>query len=405
MKKSKIALFVLAIVLRVLVAGLLFHPDIKTYNFQASFLKQGVINIYSYLKENKSTLSLKDEFVYFPLTYFVVGGYQIAASPLLGSGFNAWLNNASSSSVVTNPNIFKYLVVLKLPYLVVDILIAYLLLNYFDDKKKGEKAATIWLFNPFTIILIYAFSNIDLYAVLLTLVAFLFIKKKKLLQAAVFLGLASCFKLYPLLFTPFLMLKGRDLKEKLLVCLIPILILGIVVLPFWSPAFIQSALISGLTTRIFSPGFSIGFNESIIVGLLLLSVLFFYGWLIDGKLKLFNYWIVFLLLIFSFSHFHIVWLLWVAPFIVILVVKKPALSWPLFLWATLAVVIPVFYQDRSMTISLFRTYSTWYDLLPTPFAVLEKFYDPYNFQSILHSLLAGSTLIIAYKIFRKGTLE
>ena len=398
-------LLLIAIVLRLLVSAFLFHPDIKTYNFQASFLKKGVVNIYSYLITNKATLPLKDEFVYFPLTYFILGGYQMVTSGILGSGFDSWLADAGAGSVVNNPNIFKYLAILKFPYLILDIGIAFLLLNYFKDRKKGEKAFILWLFNPFTILIIYAFSNIDIFSVLLTLIAFLFIKREKLWKASVFLGLACCFKLYPLLFIPFLFLKGKDLKEKILVSLIPIFILGAVILPFWSPAFVQSALISGLTTRIFNPGFSIGFGESIIVGFFILSALFFYGWLTDKKINLFNYWTVFLLLIFSFSHFHVAWLLWIAPFMVILAIKKPSLSLPIFILSALAIAIPMFYQDRSMTISLFRIYTTWYDLLPTPFVVLQKLYDPYNFMSVLHSTLAGGSLIISYHILKKEEEE
>ncbi len=395
------ALLVLAIVLRLFVAGFLFHPDIKTYNFQSSFLKQGVFNIYSYLIENKKTLPFKEEFVYFPLTYFIIGGYQWIASPILGSGFDSWLANASYNSVVNDPNIFRYLLIIKFPYLVLDIAIAFLLKKFFDDKEEGEKAFTLWLFNPFTIFLIYAFSNIDIFAVLLTLVAFLLLKKEKLLQASAVLGLAAGFKLYPLLFIPFLFIKGKDLKEKVLTVLIPVGILGMIVIPFWSQAFIQSALISGLTTRIFNPGFSIGFNESMIVSLMAISILFFYAWIIDKNFKIFNYWIIMLLFIFSFSHFHVAWLLWIAPFVVILAVKKPSLSLPLFLLAALALMIPMLYEDRSMTISLFRIYTTWYDLLPTPFAVLEKFYNPYNLQSILHSVLAGGSIIVGYKLLSK----
>ncbi len=394
-------LLVLAIALRLLVSAFLFHPDIKTYNFQASFLKKGVFNVYTYLVENKKSLTLKDDFVYFPLTYFTVGGYQWIASPILGNGFDSWLADASSNSVVRNPNIFKYLVVLKLPYLALDILIAFLLKRFFEDKEKGKKAFTLWLFNPFTIFLIYAFSNIDIYAVLLTVVAFLLLKKEKLLQASAVLGIAAGFKLYPILFVPFLILKAKSIKEKILAGVVPMLIMGAVVLPFWSPAFVQSAFLSGLTTRIFSPGFSIGFNESAIVGLLLISALFFYGWVVDKKPNVFNYCIILLLSIFSFSHFHIAWLLWIAPFLVILAVKKSSLSLPLFLLATLALIIPMLYEDRSMTISLFRVYSTWYDLIPTPFTIIQKFYDPYSLQSILHSVLAGGSLAVGYKLLIK----
>lgn len=233
------------------------------------------------------------------------------------------------------------------------------------------------------------------------MIAFLLLRKEKLLSAATVLGVAAGFKLYPLLFIPFLFLKGKNLKEKVLTIIIPLMIVGLVMIPSWSQAFIQSALISGLTTRIFSPGFSIGFGESMIVGLFSFSILFFYAWLVDKSLKPINYWIIMLLFIFSFAHFHIAWLLWVAPFVVILACKRPALSLAIFLLASLAFAIPMLYDDRSMTISLFRIYSTWYDLLPTPFVIVEKFYDPYSLQSILHSIFAGGSMIVGYKLLKK----
>lgn len=410
LKNGKVKLLLLAITLRLLVSGFLFHPDIKTFNFQSSFLKKGVFNIYSYLVDNKKTLPLKEEFVYFPLTYFTIGGYQAIISSFLGDNFDTWLADAGSNSVVNNPNIIRYLILLKLPLLLMDISIAFLLLKFFKDKKSGDKAFTLWLFNPFTIVLIYAFSNMDLYAVLLTLIAFLYIKKDKLLKASIFVGLAASFKLYPILFVPFLFLKAKTLKEKILSILIPISILFAIIIPFWSPAFVQSALISGLSTRIFSPGFSIGFGESIITGLFLLSTLFFFGWLLESKvnskkIKLFNYFVTLLFILFSFSHFHMSWLLWTAPFLVILVIKRPFLKWPIFFWSIFAISIPLFYSDRSMTISLFRIYTTWYDLLPTPFIVLQKFYDPYNFQSMLHSVLAGLSVVISYNLLIDKTLR
>lgn len=403
MKLSKplLKLMLLAVVLRVLVAGLLFHPDIKTIAFQTSFLKQGVINIYPYLINNRTSLPLKEEFVYFPLTYFTIGGYQTLITNFLGANFERWLIDADANSVVNNPNVIIYLIFLKLPLLLVDLSIAFLLLNYFKDRKKGLDAMILWLFNPFTIILIYAFSNIDLYTVLLTLIAFLYIKREKILIASVFVGLAISFKLYPLLFVPFLFLKAKDTKEKILSVLIPLFIFLITIIPFWSQAFVNSALLSGLSTRIFSPSFAIGFGESMILGLFLMTILFVSNWLLKTKISLFNNFIILLLVIFSFSHFHISWLLWISPFLVITVVNKPKLAWPIFFWSIIAMSIPMFYQDRSMTISLFRIYSTWYDLLPTPFIAIQKFYDPYAFQSLLHSILAGISVVLSYKLLKK----
>lgn len=401
LQRGSLGLLILAIFLRLLVSALLFHPDIKTIAFQTSFLKKGVVDIYPYLLNNRTMLPLKEEFVYFPLTYFTVGSYQLLISSILGSQFDDWINDAGTSSVVNNPNIFMYLVLLKLPLLFMDISVAYLLLNYFHDKKKGKQAFNLWLFNPFTIVLIYAFSNIDIYAVLLTVIAFLYIKKEQLIKAGIFIGLAASFKLYPLLFVPFLFLKAKTTNEKLLTILVPVGILLAIVIPFLSPAFIQSALVSGLSTRIFSPGITIGFGESIIIGIFLLSALFFYGLLFDKKVKLFNYFAILLFIIFSFSHFHISWLLWIAPFLVIISVKKSSLSWPILFWIIFAISIPLFYADRAMTLSLYRIYSNWFDLLPTPFTVLLKFYDPYNFQGIIHSALAGLSGVLTFKLLKE----
>jgi len=384
-------LLILAIGLRILVAMFMFHPDIKTYNYQASFLKKGVLNIYTYLVENKKTLPLKDDFVYFPLTYFALGGYQAIISPIFGSGLDSWLADAGANSVVSNPNIFKYLLALKLPYLALDIGIAFLLMKFFESKEDKKKAFIYWLFNPFTIILIYAYSNIDIFAVLLTLAAFLMVKSQKLFKAALILGLASGFKLYPLLFVPFLFLAGRTLKEKFILAGTPVITFGLIVLPFISPAFFQSALVSGLTTGIFTSQFAT----------LAVALLFFYALLIDKKINLFNYWVALFLIVFSFALFHVQWLLWLVPFLILLVIKKPNLSWLIFFFGILAFAIPLLYQDRFMTISLLRIYSTWYDLLPTPFVFIQKVYDPMNLQSVIQSILAAGSLVLTYRIFKE----
>ncbi len=405
-------LLVLAVVLRLLVSAFFFHPDIKTYNFQVSFLRNaGVFNIYSYLIQHKKELPLKEEFVYFPLTYFTLGAYQIMAAPFLGSNFDSWLADAGVSSMVKNPFIFKYLIILKLPYLILDILIAYLLMKFFEETSneqslplRGKKAWTLWLFNPFTIILIYVFGNIDIIPTALTLISLLAAKKGKLAYAAAILGVAAGFKLYPLLLLPFLILKGKDLKERLVLLGIPTAIFSLIFIPFLSKEFVDSALISGLSTRLFYPGLPIGFNETIIVGLVAITGLFFWAYTQDQKVNLLKYWICLLLLIFSFAHFHIAWLVWIAPFLAILLVQKPKLKWAILFIALLAFAIPFLYEDRSMSISLFRVYNTLYDNLPTPFSVIELFYDPYGLQSIFHSIVAGLGLVVIYKIFMKETV-
>jgi hypothetical protein len=271
-------------------------------------------------------------------------------------------------------------------------------MEFFEEKAQKEKAFVFWLFNPFTIIIIYAFSNIDIFPVILTVISFLMIKRQKLLPAAVLMGIAAGFKLYPLLFIPFLFLSGRNLKEKIMLSFTPLVVFGVIILPFISQAFIQSALVSGLTTGIFASSLTV----------LSISALFFYAAFIDKwdtatkRINLFKYWTALFLIIFSLTLFHIQWLLWVIPFLIIYCVKNLKLSILIFILGIISFTVPALFQDRSMTISLFRVYSTWFDALPTPFTLIQKFYDPGVLQIVFQSMLAGGSLITIYKIFKEA---
>lgn len=400
-------LLILAVLLRILIMPFLFHPDIKTYHFQASFLSKGVLNIYSYLTENKKDLPIKEEFVYFPLSYFFLGGYQTLVSPLLGNGFSSWLSDASQESM-DRVGVFRYLFLLKLPYLGFDIAIAFVLALFFNNAKQKRRAFILWLFNPLSIILIYVYSNIDVIPVFLTLLSLLLIEKQKLLLPAVLLGVGAGFKSYPMLFLPFLILLGRSVNQKLLIAAAALGTLLVTILPFLtSTGFQQGAFASGLTTRIFSYGISLGFGEILAPGVIALTILFFWSVFenLCKKEDMWKYFLVIPLLIFSLIHFHIQWILWILPFFVILIVKNQKFAFPVAILLIAAVSVPLLYDDKAMTFSAFKAISSLYVLLPTPFVITQKFYDPYTLQSVLHSLLAGGSLVLTFQIFRRRQIE
>lgn len=391
-------LFLLAILLRLLIMPFYFHPDIKTYSYQSSFLKSGVFNIYSYLVENKNSLPIREEFVYFPLTYFLLGTYQIAASPLLGPNFSSWLSDASSS-VVEKVGTFRYLFILKLPYLIVDLIIPFLLIKFFDSDTKRRKAFILWLFNPISIAIIYIFSNVDIFPVALSLISLLLFQKKNFLLSSLCLGVAIGFKAYPILFLPFLLLFVNNTRKLILMLSVIIIILTALIIPFWSDAFVHSALLSSLTTRLIFPGIGIGFGESLMIGVVSLSVLFFSALNVSNEKvnQAWYYLASILLLLFSSIHYHIQWLLWVMPFLILLNVLHSNLTKLIWIWASLAFLIPLLYDDKSMSISLLSAVSTLYNLLPTPFLIIEHLYDPNLVQGIIHSLMFGIGLVLVWK--------
>lgn len=375
----------LAVILRILVASFYFHPDIKTYYFQTSFLKSGVLNIYKYLIDNKENLTHKEEFVYYPLTYLTLGLYQAIISPFVGNNFDFWLNDASYTGVTRNQNVFLYLLIMKVPYVFFDLLIAGLLL------KVSKKAFIFWLFNPFTIIIFYVFSNIDIMPIFFTLLSYLFAKSKKYTLASLMLGFGAAFKIYPFLLLPFLVIKGRNLRERIVILVLPIITFGSIVLPFWSREFIYSALVSGLTTRIVNFGFIIFY-----------TLLFYYVLFSRKGLSLLSSWIIVFLIIFTFANYHIQWLAWISPFLVILLSEVSRYKKIIFFLVAVSFLIPLLYNDRSMSWGLLRLYSSYYDLLPIPFVVLSKFIDPFAAQKILHIALAvGGTSLTLNLLKRK----
>lgn len=401
LKLDLLKVFLLAILLRVVIMPFYFHPDIKTTNFKVSHLQSGVIDIYNYLDKNINNFTIKENLNYFPLTYFFLGGYQMAVSFLLGSDFSSWLSDASAEAP-ERIGTFRYLFILKFPYLILDLIIPFILIRFLNSDNQKKKAFILWLFNPLSICLIYLYSNIDIIPVALSLIGLLFFQQQKNILSGVFLGLAVGFKQYPILFLPFMMLFIKNFRKLLILTCTILAVAMIFVIPFWSKAFLNSALLSNLTTRLVFPGIGIGFGEALMIGVIALSVLFFTSFFQSNQKAndLWYYLIALLLLTFSTIHFHIQWLLWLMPFLILLSITHANLSKFVWIWAYLAFLIPLFYDDKSMTVSLLSPISLIYNLLPTPFTVIERFYDPFLVQGLLHSIIFGLSLVLVWRIFK-----
>lgn len=369
-KDGIMPVLLLAIFLRLLVMPFLYHPDIKTYNFQSSFLRKGVVDIYDYLDKNKDELPLREDFVYQPLTYFFLGSYQAVAKPFLGEDFDNWLWDASQQSVNTI-GFYRYLFILKFPYLVLDLLMGILLYAFIAEEKKARQALTLWLLNPITIVIIYAYGNIDIIPVFLVMLSLLFAQKEKYFSSALILGIGASFKAYPILFLPFLVSKSKGLKNMALTALSGTSVFGFITLPFFLKSLGGSALVSGLTTRIFHPSVYIGFGINLPVVPVLILLMYILSLRI--KVKLVDLYTVLLIILLSLINFHIQWILWIMPFVVISLVKNSKAKIALILFVFSAFLIPLLLNDKAMTVSLYSGISYFYSLLPIPFSAIQRY--------------------------------
>jgi len=178
-------------------------------------------------------------------------------------------------------------------------------------------------------------------------------------------------------------------------------ILAVIVAPFYSKAFMDSALVSGLTTRLITAGVPLGFGENIFITIFLMAVLFF--WRVERRVEtdLPIIYIVVLAILFSFIHFNIQWLLWIMPFVVLLLVRNRNLAVIWVVLGAVAFLIPFLYDDKSMNVSLLSAINPVYVTLPSAFTVVQKFYDPVVVQSALHTVLAAGALLTSFKLLRE----
>lgn len=314
-------LIISAVILRVLLMVFFYHPDIRSQHFHAQFLSQGVINIYEYLKANKTLLPYTDTFNYPPLTYFFLGSWQAITKLLTGPQLTAWLVDWGGGAV-NHPGIFLFLFSLKIPYLIVDSLFLFLLLKFCTTANQRHRATFLWAFNPISLYAIYMIGQFDIIPATLTLGAILLSVRRQNILACFLIGIAAAFKTYPLLLLPFIILyidlwphRVIGVASGLFGWLLPML-------PFLgSPAFSESVFHSSLGGQLLAG------NKLFIYPT---AYLLFLVWTWTRKEKtaasLLKSFLVVTLSMLVFTNFHPQWIIWSLPFLLYFLATVPK-SW------------------------------------------------------------------------------
>jgi len=378
MVKSK-NILILAILLRILIMPWFFHPDIKSQHFHFQYLSKGIINIFSFVENNKKTLPYTDTFNYLPLTYLSFGTIHTLSKPLYAPKFYTWLNDWGVNQN-NYPNLIYYMFVLKLPYLIFDLICGIYLLKLF-----GNKVFKFWLFNPITIYLIYCLGNFDIVPVALSVMAYFYLKKSKNFLSFFLLGIASALKLYPLLLLPFFLFYKKFSIKNILFYSIPIILS---IAPFLSnKSFIKSFTSSGLSQLLLNQKL---FNIPIFPVLYLIIFLFYFIKKIDINKSFLLLFLIFI----CFVPFHAQWILWFLPFALF------ALN-PLFTLLLICALSINFLLDDSFAFwGTLIPINSYFQYLSTPYQIIRfrLLKDPIIIQNYLKYFI---TLISALFIFIK----
>lgn len=405
-------LLVPAVLLRIFLASSTFHPDIRAFNLAGDLISQGnVLNLYDYLASCTTDNPLvktfgADLFIYPPLIYLLHGVFNTIISFIFGkeilngfvidqaSFFGNWLFNL-------------HLLLLKAPYFFFDLPVVFAIVSFFDKKRDQIWVALLWLFNPVILYSAYMMGQFDVIPAVLTVWSLFCIKRKKLYFAALLLGVAAAFKLYPLfLVVPFIII-GKNWKERFalgFLSVFPYLFSIAAFLP--SAGFRASALVAGLTQKTLYAQIPISGGESLLLFPLLLLVMYFYFWFYDRSVeRVWQRWFVVLLSFFIFTHFHPQWLSWLAPFLVIEVVSFRFKTVLPHVFLALSFIGMIFLFDPSLTIKIFAPLFPALYSLPGTWQELGVRIDEVYIRSILATIFASACVFYIYLYFAKKLPE
>jgi len=384
------------------------HPDIRGFALGAQLISSGhILDFYDYLSRLPSDSPLvrlygRDLFIYPPLA----NSYPAVYMKLLWPFYPQELLHTliiDMGKVIGQPQLSLLLYLLKLPNLVVDFLIVYLLGKFFEKRADKSLGQILWLINPVTIYSAYMLTQSDILLALSIMVCLLFAKKGKYCQAAFALAMGALVKQFVLFLLPILALyaPGSFIK-KLGIFLVGIMSYALVLVPYLSsPGFRHYALLASQADKIFFAKIPVSGGAFLPIFLVGMFLLYWFCWLYARKYELWQWFMWPLLLFYSVVHFHPQWFTWITPILVIFLVrlqKKAILPTLAMLWAFLGIILMF---EPSLNVGLFAPlnppWSNDYSLLP----LLTKLLPEVTLRSVFFAFLASAAGVVSYLSFKR----
>lgn len=409
MQKTISTFLILGIILRIFLSSITYHSDVIPFDFAGKVIAGGnITNFYDYLwslPEGDRYLKVypRNLFNYPPLPYFFLGGASLLTTWMVDSNMH---DNfvLDFKSTLGNPQLNLLLLLLKLPYFIFDIAIAYLLMSFFKNENEKKWAFALWVFNPVNLYATYMIGQFDIIPTFLCVAALYFVvKKDRFYLAAILLGLGASFKIFPLLFIVPLTFVKTDWLSRIKIFLTAGITYAISAFPFiMSSGFRRTAMLAGQTTKSFYASIPVSDGESII--LFLAAVIFIYILFLFKQTKSEDLWkrfFVMILVFFIFTHFHPQWFLWTMPFFVIELVYTKFKHWPIFVALLLTFVGMITFFDSGLSIGLFAPINPALYNLPDLWKLLGLNLDTNISRSILHTTFVGISMYYIYYYFPK----
>lgn len=403
---------ILGVVLRFILASASFHPDIRHFDLAGRIINEGnIFNFYDYLPNlSPQEAALRGypadisdyPFNYPPAIYFFHSLFTSVFNNFFSQSFlNQFLFDLPK--VLGSFELNLHLLLLKLPYLVFDLLTAFFLMKLFESSKDKFLALVLWVFNPINLYATYMMGQFDVIPTFFVVLALTLAVKNNLLWSSLALGIGAAFKIYPLFFLVPLVVLTKGWWNRGKIILFGVVPYSLSALPFLSsPGYQASALVANQTLKSFYAQIFISGGESVI--LFLVALTFFYLLFIHSRSEgkfLWQRFFIILLLFFIFTHYHPQWFLWITPFFILGLINtnfKHLLPVSLSLISFLGLL---FFFDPSLTVGLLSP--IWPNLyfLPSIWQLLNLNVDYTLLRSLLQTIFVGAALYFIYCYFPK----
>lgn len=397
----------LGVILRLIVMPITMHPDLWGQSIASHlFASDGVVNVYDYLYNltpqdaiNKNFLA-QYLYIYPPLMYFTQGILKLLVLPLANPDFMQYVID-HGGDVLSFPAFQYQVFVLKLPYLFLDLAAGFLIAGMFKSEKNKHRALTLWMLNPVSLYVTFMLAQNDILPVFFSILALYLIRHNRNYLGVIALGIAGSYKMYPLLLLipASLLLSPNWIKRiKLLIAgLIPYIIS---VGPFvFSDGYRNIVLSNTESQKVLFMVFRLSGAEGVFPFVALIVVIYLMAYYRNSA-DLNNYFISILLLVYSVTHYHPQWFLWIIPFLIIYLVENNYRYFFIFVILIASWLVTTLLFEKSLSFGMFYPVFPEIQKWPNLSDVLGKYTDVMQFKSLVRSVFAGVALYLSVRLLK-----
>ncbi len=384
MKKNLWIIIIVGLILRIILSLITFHPDIEVFSLSGKLVAAGnILNLYDF--------SLNSLVLNYPPAIYLFHGLFSYLFKLIGL------------STINQPNI--NLLLLKLPYLIFDLLTGVILFKLVGSNKKAVLAFALWMFNPISLYVTYMMGQFDIIPTFFIVLAVYFVTKNKLEWSALALGIGIAFKVSPIFLVTPLAVYSKSFLGRIKLMILAVLPYLISIIPYLpSKSYRTAALFTDQNLKSLYASISISGGESILLFPVFLLFFYLIIWYFPSKLDINKLFLIPLLLFFILTHYHPQWLIWVTPLLILdLIASEFTNILPdimiLYSWFGL-----LFFFDPSLTIGIFSPIWPPLKSLAYYWSLGQKDLS-YNLpRSIFQTIFVSASLYLIYRNYLKDLL-